>query len=420
LNDFLFANLEMFYRCVVGVLVLCVGLAVGDCENEKRLATDKFDNILRDTGKLDYFYVPDCDGQFWKPLQRDSNQSRWCVDEVTGEMTSLTSKELTSCYGCLAKRLKIMYDVESAEAFGATANNIYFPDCVDDSPNLFDSKQCWVGYFNACWCVDQNTGDAITMPSEDDPTCAPLEVTVDKDVTWCRVITSLVESYFKAFRSIKNDVEFSPDLVAELRCNKHGMFEKTQCMGGVCWCVDHHTGFTTRNNDPECQLDHIRQKRRAWKLCQHDKGYQFEAYYYFIVNGVMLEHFTIPNCNEQGEWDLLQCSNQTAEREEDKVCWCVDPVSGDPTTLSSRELKSCSSCKAKQLYAEKNDEFGFTPTCDETGIKYIPVQCEPPTGTDEMASCWCVDENTGKYKFMIDDDVDAESCEQSEPSQVIW
>jgi len=363
------------------------------CEEERESAEEEYMRILYNTDELTYFYVPRCDAAGdWEPLQMDHNNMRWCVDAVSGDVISQKSELLTSCNGCLAGRLVRMKDVEIAQKAGAKINNVYFPECQDVYPEYYEEKQCWVGYFNACWCVEPVTGAATSMPSENDPTC---ETRQDSVVSWCNIMEDLTRSYYRAYHTIKTrhyeqdparalDAAQTrvPDVLFHVQCDQQGNFVEDQCLDGVCWCVDPLTGLPTDNCDS-------RSKRNTWHLCHQNRVLQLEAYYEFVLRGVMLEHFTIPKCTRLGKWDVMQCANQT----EQNTCWCVDAVTGETTTNASRALRSCDSCRAHAMRSEYSGIEQYT-SCDESGRYYTTVQCDV-----QLDQCWCVDHVGGEVLY---------------------
>jgi len=340
-----------------------------------------------------YFYVPQCDSTGdWTPLQIDGRNQRWCVDIESGDVISKKSDRLDSCTGCLASKLVIEMSIERAGEARARVSNVFLPECQDEFPERYEEKQCWNGYFNACWCVNVTTGDAASFPTEQEVNCGTgghHHRHNHRDVTWCRVLESLTTSYYSVYETVKlfrhggsdTTPNIKPDVTIQVKCDEDGRFAEEQCVGEDCWCVEPETGHAER----ECSRH--RTKRSLYTICQENRVQQLETYYEFVSMGVMLEHFTIPKCTLLGGWDEIQCSNQTVDGE--KTCWCVDQITGRQTTNASKTLKSCDSCRAHRLRAIQANLEDFT-TCDESGQFYTVIQC------NIEQECWCVDHVTGR------------------------
>lgn len=381
----------VFYTCS---LIPAAAAASRSCLEEQSVQEEIYQVQLSKASELSEnfpFYVPQCDPKTgdWLPLQSDSNNRRWCVDTETGEVISKSSEELISCTGCLASKLIIEMSLERAGQARAKVSNVFIPECQDEFPEKYDERQCWNGYFNACWCVNEKTGEATTFPSEYEVNCDTGRHHHHRAVTWCRVLESLTTSYYSVYETVKlwrhggsnTAPNVKPEVTIQVSCDKHGRFAEEQCVGADCWCVDPETGQVIR----DCSRH--RNKRSLYTICQENRVQQLEAYYEFVSMGVMLEHFTIPRCTQLGVWDEIQCSNQTVDGE--KSCWCVDQITGQQTTNASRTLRSCESCVAHQLRALQAGLTDFT-ACEETGMYYTVIQCDQDTG-----QCWCVDHVTG-------------------------
>jgi len=363
------------------------------CLDERRAAQEHYQQRIsetsNETGDL-YFYVPECDPitEKWSGLQIDSNNMRWCVDEDSGEKISKESDQLADCAGCLASRLVIELGLERAGKARATVNNVFLPECQDEFPELYEEQQCWNGYFNACWCVDVNTGHALSYPVENQVNCKPRHRHHHREVKWCQVLESLTTSYYevyefvKLFKSEENNKpeNVKPEVTVQIHCDEDGNFAGEQCVGDDCWCVSPYGAL-----DEGCARH--RAKRDLYTICQANRIQQLQAYYEFVAMGVMLEHFTIPKCTQLGGWDTIQCSNQTVSGE--KVCWCVDQITGIKTTSASRDLQSCDTCHANRLKAVQAGITDYVPLCDMSGKHYMVIQCSTPD------DCWCVDHVTG-------------------------
>lgn len=381
----------MLYLIVV--LVLWCGCATAEyksCVADKLEAEEIFQEILSSSAsdELSYFYVPRCDpvtGE-WVALQQDSYNMRWCVVPETGEVISNKSNQLSSCTGCLASRLIILKNIEGAEKAGARINNVHFPDCQEEYPEYYEERQCWNGYFNACWCVDPRTGHATSYPTEaDDIVCQ--HGTSSSTPTWCHVLVSLTTSYYDIYHTIKglkhgeHGPTAQPDITMTVMCDTDGNFAEEQCVEDDCWCVEPTSGRV------QSHCARHRRKRSLYTECQENRVQQLEAYYEFVTFGLMLEHFTIPKCTQLGGWDKLQCSNQTVGGA--LSCWCVDQLTGQQTTGASKDLRSCDTCNAYVLKATKAG-IEDTTTCDETGQHYTVIQCR------NEDDCWCVDHVSGR------------------------
>ncbi|XP_063679622.1 uncharacterized protein LOC134815079 [Bolinopsis microptera] len=395
------------------------------CLEERFVAEELYQQQLSEATDLGddlHFYVPQCDVRTgsWTPLQSDSKNQRWCVDEQTGDVISKKSDQLTSCTGCLASKLTIDMSIERADEARARVNNVFIPGCQDEFPEKYEASQCWNGYFNACWCVNVNTGEATTFPSqyEDQVNCntGRPHHHQHRAVSWCRVLESLTTSYYSVYENVKEWKQGSglettsnvkPDVTIQIKCDENGQFAEEQCVGEDCWCVDPKSGHVEK----ECPRH--RAKRSLYSICQDNRIQQLEAYYEFVSMGVMLEHFTIPQCTLLGGWDEIQCSNQTVNGE--KTCWCVDQITGTQTTNASKSLQSCDSCQAHQLRAAQADVTDTT-TCDQSGQYYTVIQCTSSNRrVDGETTCWCVDHVTGRVLHSSrHGDVTGELCERED------
>jgi len=384
------------------------------CREERAVTEEIHQRRLSEASELPEklsFYLPQCDDEGnWKALQKSSDNQRWCVDTETGDVISKKSDQLISCTGCLASKLIIEMSIERAGLARAKISNVFIPECQDEFPERYEELQCWNGYFNACWCVNATTGEATSFPSstEDEMMCRRNKFNQGA-VTWCQVLRSLTSSYYSVYETVKLwrhggtdvSVNVKPEVTIEVHCDKHGRFAEEQCVGEDCWCVEPTTGRVTS----ECARH--RAKRSLYSICQENRVQQLEAYYEFVSIGVMLEHFTIPKCTNLGQWDEIQCSNQTVDGE--KTCWCVDQTTGTRTTNASSALKSCDSCRAHRLRAIQANITDFT-ACDETGQYYTVIQCN-----DENKQCWCVDHVTGKVlRSSRHGDVTGVQCERDD------
>ncbi|KAL5259950.1 hypothetical protein ACHWQZ_G010162 [Mnemiopsis leidyi] len=380
----------VFYTCSL----IVISAESRSCLEERSVTAEIYKRRLSEATDLTDnfpFYVPQCDPDGnWTPLQSDNQNQRWCVDSETGEVISKNSTELTDCTGCLASKLIIEMSIERAGQARARVSNVFIPDCQDQFPAKYEEKQCWNGYFNACWCVNETTGEATSFPTEHEVNCGT-HGHHHHHVSWCRVLESLTTSYYSVYETVKlwkhggtdTTPNVKPEVTIQIHCDDRGRFAEEQCVGEDCWCVESQTGQVVQ----DCTRH--RSKRSLYSICQENRVQQLEAYYEFVSMGMMLEHFTIPKCTRLGGWDEIQCSNQTVDGE--KTCWCVDKISGEQTTLASRNLKSCESCRAHQLRAVQANVTDYT-TCDESGQYYTVIQCDDSTGE---LKCWCVDHVTG-------------------------
>eukprot|EP00116_Pleurobrachia_bachei_P004796 sb/3465058/ len=390
----------MFAVCI-SLLLFTVSAAAGrSCQEEQAKAEREYSERIKDD-LLEYFYVPQCDGDTWQALQVDSSNQRWCVDETTGEEISISSDRLVSCTGCLAKQLVALQNIQRAEESRARINNIYIPDCQDDDSDLFDLKQCWQGYFEACWCVDPVSGDPLTHPTHaNEVNCATL---VDYPIPKCSLLESLTNAYYDNYLTISGR---PADVRIHLQCDQQGYFQTHQCIQDVCWCVDQITGLIGN-----CKEGGRNKRYSAWNRCRETREAQFKTYYEFILAGAMVEQITVPTCTNVGDWEEVQCSGQLSA-DTQSACWCVDKDTGEPTTLASKGLTSCTGCLSHQMRTAHAGIEDMTVCQEDDEDKFLPVQCDEER-------CWCVDVTSGRVLYGPNWDVTGELCEQLNNSESV-
>ncbi|KAM9327748.1 nidogen-2 isoform 2-T2 [Pholidichthys leucotaenia] len=347
-------------------------------------------------------YVPQCDenGQYTAQQCDGSTGYCWCVDsngqERPGTRTPPGSPSVdcdrpdepdppqTHCEHHRDRAL-------TSSPEGLPVPGAYVPQC--DTEGQYVPLQCH-GSTGHCWCVDSNGQERSgtrTPPGTTPVDCSrPDEPQPPK--TQCEHHRDSVQT---------TSPEGYPIVGAYVpQCDENGQYTAQQCDGstGYCWCVDSNgqerPGTRTPPGSPS--VDCSRPEEPVKTHCErHRDSVQTTS-----PEGYPLVGVYVPQCDENGQYILLQCHGSTGH------CWCVDSSGQErpgTRTPPGTQPKDCdrpdepehpkTHCQLRRESAKATSTEGYpvvgayVPQCDANG-QYIPLQCHGSTG-----HCWCVDTN---------------------------
>ncbi|XP_078262824.1 uncharacterized protein nid2a isoform X2 [Rhinoraja longicauda] len=398
------------------------GTTDGDSDRPKTACEQQRDRLeaevrLRGSQPLLGHHIPQCDeeGNF-RPMQCHSSTGRcWCVyesgQEVPGSRTlpgtaqprcrmtvtiAISEQPKTACE---QQRDRLEAEVRLRGSQPLLGHHI--PQC--DEEGNFRPMQCHSSTGH-CWCVYENGQEvpgSRTLPGTAQPHCGTTDGDSERPKTACEQQRDQLEAEVRLRGS-------QPLLGHHIpQCDEEGNFRPMQCHSstGHCWCVyengqevpgsrtlpgtaQPHCGTTDGDSD------------RPKTACEQQRD-RLEAEVRLRGSQPLLGHH-IPQCDEEGNFRLMQCHSSTGH------CWCVYengqevpgsrtlPGTAQPhcgttaTTPASERPKTACEQQRDRLEAEvrlrgSQPLLGHhIPQCDEEG-NFRPTQCHSSTG-----HCWCV------------------------------
>ncbi|XP_032883215.1 nidogen-2 isoform X29 [Amblyraja radiata] len=362
-------------------------------------------------GPLVGFHVPQCDeeGNF-RPMQCQSSTGHcWCVyengQEVLGTRTppgttqprcGTTGDSERPKSACEQQRDRLEAEVRLRGSQPLVGHHI--PQC--DEEGNFRPMQCH-GSTGHCWCVYENGQEvpgSRTPPGTPQPRCGT---------------TAADEQPKSACEQHRERMEAEVSLRGPIvglhipQCDEEGNFRPVQCQSstGHCWCV-HENGQEVQGTrtpsgtaQPRCGPTVSERNERPKTACEEQQQrLQMEMRAYGPEP--LLGHH-IPQCDEEGNFRLMQCHSSTGH------CWCVyengqevpgtriPPGTAQPhcdlPATNERPQTDCEE-QRERLQAEMSrhgsQRLGLhIPQCDEAG-RFRTIQCHGSTG-----HCWCVNES---------------------------
>ncbi|XP_032883216.1 nidogen-2 isoform X30 [Amblyraja radiata] len=361
-------------------------------------------------GPLVGFHVPQCDeeGNF-RPMQCQSSTGHcWCVyengQEVLGTRTppgttqprcGTTEASDRPKSACEQQRDRLEAEVRLRGSQPLLGHHI--PQC--DEEGNFRLMQCHSSTGH-CWCVYENgqevPGTRIP-PGTAQPHC-DLPATNERPQTDCEEQRERLQAEMSRHGSQRLGLHIP-------QCDEAGRFRTIQCHGstGHCWCVNESgreiPGTRTPPGTGQIRCGSAEQIEQPKNACaRHHEQVQRELSAHGSDPPVGVY---IPQCDEEGNYQEMQCHSSTAH------CWCVDvegqevpgtsrgPGSGQPRcgqTAPTEAPKAPCAEQRDQLQEELSIHRArpavgvYVPQCDALG-NFKPLQCHGSTD-----QCWCVDE----------------------------
>ncbi|XP_032883212.1 nidogen-2 isoform X26 [Amblyraja radiata] len=366
---------------------------------------------LRGSQPLLGHHIPQCDeeGNF-RPMQCQSSTGHcWCVhengQEVLGSRTppgttqprcGTTGDSERPKSACEQQRDRLEAEVRLRGSQPLVGHHI--PQC--DEEGNFRPMQCH-GSTGHCWCVYENGQEvpgSRTPPGTPQPRCGT---------------TAADEQPKSACEQHRERMEAEVSLRGPIvglhipQCDEEGNFRPVQCQSstGHCWCV-HENGQEVQGTrtpsgtaQPRCGPTVSERNERPKTACEEQQQrLQMEMRAYGPEP--LLGHH-IPQCDEEGNFRLMQCHSSTGH------CWCVyengqevpgtriPPGTAQPhcdlPATNERPQTDCEE-QRERLQAEMSrhgsQRLGLhIPQCDEAG-RFRTIQCHGSTG-----HCWCVNES---------------------------
>jgi len=264
----------------------------------------------------------------------------------------------------------------------------FIPQCNEDGS--YKEVQCH-GSTGYCWCVDENgKKKEETEVRFKRPNC-------EKGNTNKSECEKERQNVFDSFPVIHGKKR--PLLGAFIpQCNEDGSYKEVQCHGstGYCWCVDENG---KKKEETEVRFKRPNCEKEKTSKCEMERKTVFDSFPIIDGNRVPRLGAYIPQCNEDGSYKDIQCSEMR--------CWCVyengTKREGTEVQFSKPNCDNGNKSKCDRHRQRVFDTFpvingkkqsmpgAYIPQCNEDG-SYKEVQCHGSTG-----NCWCVDEN-GKKK----------------------
>ncbi|XP_055496382.1 uncharacterized protein nid2a isoform X6 [Leucoraja erinacea] len=377
------------------------------CEQQRQ----RLQAIMSLRGPLVGLHIPQCDeeGNF-RPMQCHSSTGHcWCVhengQEVQGTRTEpgtgqprcgTTGASEQPKSACEQQRYRLEAEVRLRGSQPLVGHHI--PQC--DEEGNFRPMQCHSSTGH-CWCVYENGQEvpgSRTLPGTAQPRCGT---------------TAADEQPKSACEQHRERMEAEVSLRGPIvglhipQCDEEGNFRPMQCQSstGHCWCVYENgqevqgTRTPPGTTQPRCGPTVSESNERPKTACEEQQQrLQMEMRAYGPEP--LLGHH-IPQCDEEGNFRLMQCHSSTGH------CWCVyengqevpntrtPPGTAQPhCDLSATNERPQTDCEEQRerLQAEMSrhgsQRLGLhIPQCDEAG-RFRTIQCHGSTG-----HCWCVNEN---------------------------
>ncbi|KAM4663238.1 nidogen-2 [Discoglossus pictus] len=278
---------------------------------------------------------------------------------------------------CLEKRRSLLGELGPR----GPRPGLFVPEC--DEEGHYAPLQCH-GSTGYCWCVNRN-GEEIegTRIRGQQPQCGAQEPQP--------LHTPCLEKVRSLHR--ESGPRGPPPGMYVPECNEEGHYTPLQCHGstGQCWCVNKNgeeiEGTRTARGAPRPQCDDSSQLNTP---CLERRRSLLGA------SGPRPRGLYIPDCDEEGNYNPLQCHGSTG------YCWCVqkngEEVPGTRTPPGSasprcgvpeptqRPQTVCERWKLSLLehYGGSPSGEHYIPQCDQFG-DFSPLQCHGNSGY-----CWCV------------------------------
>ncbi|XP_032883214.1 nidogen-2 isoform X28 [Amblyraja radiata] len=377
------------------------------CEQQRQ----RLQAIMSLRGPLVGLHIPQCDeeGNFRLMQCHSSTGHCWCVhengQEVQGTRTEpgtgqprcgTTGDSERPKSACEQQRDRLEAEVRLRGSQPLVGHHI--PQC--DEEGNFRPMQCH-GSTGHCWCVYENGQEvpgSRTPPGTPQPRCGT---------------TAADEQPKSACEQHRERMEAEVSLRGPIvglhipQCDEEGNFRPVQCQSstGHCWCV-HENGQEVQGTrtpsgtaQPRCGPTVSERNERPKTACEEQQQrLQMEMRAYGPEP--LLGHH-IPQCDEEGNFRLMQCHSSTGH------CWCVyengqevpgtriPPGTAQPhcdlPATNERPQTDCEE-QRERLQAEMSrhgsQRLGLhIPQCDEAG-RFRTIQCHGSTG-----HCWCVNES---------------------------
>ncbi|XP_048581312.1 uncharacterized protein LOC5512067 isoform X7 [Nematostella vectensis] len=378
-------------------------------------------------------FVPRCkaDGQFEEVQCNEWTGQCWCVDNSGIEIQGTRTKDFVSCPGQKRGMTDCQRQYREAEEDKFTMGR-FMSRCTPEG--RYHDVQCQE---SVCYCVNANGdeiyGTRVDMPSRPNCTNAANSLTVCQykhqvssvnaapgafvpqcrsdggyDVVQCRgAVCYCVDKRGIEIQGTRLPIADkrpncdNPALELTLcqrqyqeywknpvsgryvpRCDSKGSFEKTQCLGGYCFCVD--DDGTERKGSQVLQTDGLidcSDQDRPLTPCQTELAR--------VLSSPPNPNRGAPRCAADGAYHVVQCDDtQTGE------CWCVNGSNSEIPGTRRKGRVNCTQAKGRQTesacvlgQAQNTISFAkFIPKCARNG--FDSFQCDYQYGY-----CWCSDVN---------------------------
>jgi hypothetical protein len=316
-------------------------------------------------------FAPRCEdnGRYYPMQCREA--SCFCVDRVTGGKLAGTerhiSKQVEADQFCQSSNGGFNLDAISMIARAPSAceqerddptkeglMGAYHPQCEESG--AYKVVQC---HGSACFCADPITGKGMESSVKHISEMATMEKECLTKMSRCE------KDRYNAAQRPGHRGQFIA------KCDEQGMYEKTQCHGSVCFCVDQVDGSKIAGTEGD-----IGKKAEISAACEKPACSARQE-----IEARPGAHK--PQCSPHGYFMPVQCM--------ESQCFCVDRVTGEKTgeeapvdKIGDLHEKCMTECEKKRDLRVDMIAGRHGPSCNIDG-SYHYVQCQE-------AVCGCVDE----------------------------